>query len=234
MSPIYANAVDSLRVGIEHSLKTPDNSSRKHAILSLAHAAELLLKEQLHRLKPALVYRYPDHPDKAKTGGITDTLRRLDQLGFELPPTTLSLIRSLQTRRDQIKHSYDLHPEDEALIKETLIFALEFMGTVLVVQIEQALPAEMLRQVQCQIFTRKERYQVAQRRLSQWMNSTWPTGDSGNFAGTYDCPTCRLDFLVIGHHERPFCFSCAASVEAAICRRCCQTYQQEKGCCREA
>lgn len=32
MSDIYANAVDSLRIGIEHFLKEPGYSSRKHAI----------------------------------------------------------------------------------------------------------------------------------------------------------------------------------------------------------
>jgi hypothetical protein len=60
MSDIYANAVDSLRIGIEHFLKEPGYSSRKHAILTLFHAIELFLKEQLHRTNPILIYRNLD------------------------------------------------------------------------------------------------------------------------------------------------------------------------------
>ena len=60
MSEIYANAVDSLRIGIEFFLKVPSYSSRKHAIFTLFHAIELFLKEHLHRTNPILIYRNID------------------------------------------------------------------------------------------------------------------------------------------------------------------------------
>jgi hypothetical protein len=45
MNALYENAVDSLRIGMEFFLKEKNYSSRKHAILTLFHAIELLLKE---------------------------------------------------------------------------------------------------------------------------------------------------------------------------------------------
>ena len=75
VSDIYANAVDSLRIGIEHFLKESGYSSRKHAILTLFHAIELFLKEQLHRTNPILIYRNIDAKitDDSMTVGIKKT-----------------------------------------------------------------------------------------------------------------------------------------------------------------
>ncbi|OCB02972.1 hypothetical protein [Acidithiobacillus ferrivorans] len=82
MSDIYANAVDSLQIGIEHFLKEPGYSSRKHAILTLFHAIEMFLKEQLHRTNPILIYRNIDAIITADsmTVGIKEALIRLENL----------------------------------------------------------------------------------------------------------------------------------------------------------
>lgn len=47
VSPIYENAIDSLRIGMGFFLKDAGYSSRKHAILTVFHAIELMLKERL-------------------------------------------------------------------------------------------------------------------------------------------------------------------------------------------
>ena len=57
ISPIFENAVDSLRIGMEFFQRESSYSSHKHAILTVFHAIELLLKEQLHRINPVLIYR---------------------------------------------------------------------------------------------------------------------------------------------------------------------------------
>ena len=87
VSEIYENAVDSLRIGMESFLKERNYSSRKHAILTLFHSTELLLRELLHRTHPLLIYKNIDAKitDDALTVGIKDILVRLDNLGLGLP-----------------------------------------------------------------------------------------------------------------------------------------------------
>src|SRR5438105_2633151 len=60
LSAIYLNAVDSLRIGMEFFLKESDYSSRKHAVLTVFHAIELLLKEQLSQTNSILIYKNID------------------------------------------------------------------------------------------------------------------------------------------------------------------------------
>jgi hypothetical protein len=48
ISPIFENAIDSLRIGMEFSQRES------------SYAIELLLKEQLHRTNPVLIYKNID------------------------------------------------------------------------------------------------------------------------------------------------------------------------------
>jgi hypothetical protein len=98
LSDIYANAVDSLRIGIDYFLKESTYSSRKHAILTLFHAIELFLKEQLHRTNPLLIYRNIDAQitDDSLTVGIKEALARLENLGLGLPKQQRSIIENIQ------------------------------------------------------------------------------------------------------------------------------------------
>ena len=49
-----------LRIGMEFFLKEDGYSSRKHAILTVFHAIELLLKERLAQTNPILIYKNID------------------------------------------------------------------------------------------------------------------------------------------------------------------------------
>ncbi len=57
MSPLLENAVDSLKVDLEHFLEGTKESSGKHAILTIFHSIELLLKEALYRFSPFISTR---------------------------------------------------------------------------------------------------------------------------------------------------------------------------------
>jgi hypothetical protein len=87
MSAIYENAVDSLRIGMEFFLTEKNYSSRKHAILTVFHAIELLLKECLAQTNPILIYKNIDVKitDDAQTVGIREALTRLENLGRGIP-----------------------------------------------------------------------------------------------------------------------------------------------------
>ena len=148
MSEIYANAVDSLRIGIEFFLKVPSYSSRKHAILTLFHAIELFLKEHLHRTNPILIYRNIDAKitEDSLTVGIKEILVRLENLGLGLPIVPLAVIEKIQKRRNRIEHHrYDHKEEDELIIAESLQFILFFVDDVLKKKLEDDTPAEVLR-----------------------------------------------------------------------------------------
>lgn len=193
MSDVYANAVDSLRIGIEHFLKEPTYSSRKHAILMLFHAMELSLKEQLHRTNRLLIYRNIDAPvtDDSPTVGLKEALFRLENLGLGLPKQQRAVIENIQRRRNRIEHHrYDQKKEDEVVIAESLQFILFFVDDVLRENLEAAIPGETLREIQRIVYERDELYWIAMHRLERWMHETWPDWRGGqgdtpeDFAGT--------------------------------------------------
>jgi hypothetical protein len=240
VSDIYANAVDSLRIGIEHFLKEPGYSSRKHAILTLFHAIELFLKEQLHRTNPILIYKNLDTKitDDSVTVGIKEALTRLENLGLGLPKQPQEVIERIQKRRNRIEHNrYDHKEEDEIIISESLAFILFFADRVLKAKLENDVSPGILRKIQSLVYERQDLYWIAMHRLEQWMHETWPDWNNeesdipGPFGGTHDCPICRHTHLVIGYHDKPFCFHCNTSIDAAECANCGRTYLASEGCC---
>lgn len=240
MSDIYANAVDSLRIGIEYFLKEPGYSSRKHAILTLFHAIELFLKEQLHRTNPLLIYRSIDSPitEDSQTVGIKEALARLENLGLGLPKQPRAIIERIQKRRNRIEHHrYDHEEEDERVIAESLQFILFFVDSVLRGKLEDDIPAETLRKIHRMVYERDQLDGIAMHRLEAWMRETWPEWNNeesdtpDEFEGTNDCPICRQGFLAVGHHEKPFCFHCNTTVDAEVCEHCGRTYITGSPCC---
>jgi hypothetical protein len=231
VNEIYANAVDSQRIGMEHFLKERGYSSRKHAILTLFHAIELFLKEQLYR-NPILIYRNLDAKitEDSQTVGIKEALTRLENLGLGLPNHPREAIERLQKRRNRIEHHrYDQKDEDESVISEALTFIMFFVEGVLGVKLEDDVPPEILRAIQGLVFDRQDRDWIARYRLELWEQKTWPewnveVEDSpAAFEGTDNCPMCRQDYLIIGHHQQPFCFYCNTSIDAVSCEDCGRT-----------
>ena len=243
MSEIYANAIDSLRIGIEHFLKESTYSSRKHAILTLFHAIELFLKEQLHRTNRLLIYKNIDAPvsDDSQTVGVKDALSRLQNLGLGLPKEQRDVIEKIQKRRNRIEHHrYDHKDEDEIVIAESFKFILFFVDSVLHGKLEDDIPADTLREIQRLVYERNELYWIAMHRLERWMHETWPAWDAqtsdtpDEFTGTLDCSICRDSFLVLGYHPKAFCFRCNTTVDAMECDFCGQTYLAGHPCHADA
>jgi len=67
-SAIFENAVDSLRIGMEFFLKETSYSSRKHAILTVFHAIELLVKDRLAQTDPILIYACSSSSIRPRSG----------------------------------------------------------------------------------------------------------------------------------------------------------------------
>ena len=133
-NPIYENAIDSLRIGMEFFLKEDGYSSRKHAFLTVFHAIELLLKERLAQTNPILIYKNIDAKitDDALTVGVREALTRLENLGLGIPDEEKKTIENIQRVRNRIEHHrYDHNDkEGDAIIAGSLKFILFFVEFV--------------------------------------------------------------------------------------------------------
>jgi hypothetical protein len=229
-SPIYENAIDSLRIGMEFFLKEDGYSSRKHAILTVFHAIELLLKDRLAETNPILIYKNIDAriTDDAMTVGVREAFTRLENLGIGVPDEEKKTIENIQRVRNRIEHHrYDNNEkEDDAIIAASLKFILFFVEFVFQRKLDDKINPKVLRDINRRIFEHNESYSLAEHRLNQWAKKEWPDWNQEEddipeeFGGTLPCPECRQDWLVMGYHDKPVCFWCNTSIDACCCEDC--------------
>jgi hypothetical protein len=244
ISPIFENAVDSLRIGMQFFQKESGYSSRKHAILTVFHAIELLLKEQLHRTNPVLIYKNIDKKicEDSFTVGLDDGITRLQNTGVDIPKEQWDIVEKIQVRRNRIEHHrYDhKEQEDELVIAEALKFIFYFAELVLRTRLEDHINHKLMVAMRRRVFEYNELQGLAEFRFEGWGKERWPDWDKmdedtqGEFEGTHDCPECRQSWLVMGYHPKPFCFFCNVPVDAANCEICGRTYLVKEGCCGKA
>lgn len=128
------NAQDSLSRAIELLAWreiSPDTSRLKQAILSVAHASELLLKERLSRTNQALIWEDVDKfPNiDARTVTVDKAISRLRKIsGVPLSSEDEHLLRSLRNTRNAIEHFEWQTTKREAnlIIGSALSFCLAF------------------------------------------------------------------------------------------------------------
>jgi hypothetical protein len=235
MSAIFENAVDSLRIGMDFFLKEATYSSRKHAILTLFHVIELLLKERLAQTNPILIYKNIDTKitDDAQTVGVREAIVRLENLGLGLPSYEKKTIEDVQRVRNRIEHHrYDHGAEDDAIIASSLKF---FIEVVLHRKLDAQIDGETLQEITGRIFDYDERRYLAEYRFREWLRTKWPDlkeeeDAPEEFRGLHDCPECSQDWLVIGWHDKPFCFYCNSTIDAGECENCGRTFLVKDGC----
>jgi hypothetical protein len=240
VSEIYDNAVDSLRIGMEFFLKETNYSSRKHAILTVFHAIELLLKEQLSRTNQILIYKNIDAKitENAPTVGLRESLARLENLGLGIPKEEKETIENIQRIRNRIEHHRYVHKEaeDDAIIASSLKFILYFVEMVLQTKLEDHIDGEILRNINSRVLEYSERRGLADFRFEEWCRKMWPEWDQDvddvppEFPGTDYCPECRQAYLIIGYHDKPVCFFCNTTIDAANCEECGETFLMPRGC----
>ena len=131
---LLANATDSIQYSIELlAWRDIANDQRrmKQSIMAIAHGVELLLKERLRRVQPALVWedvdRFPNLD--ARTVGVDRALARLRSIGgVEISDEDMGLLKSLRRTRNAIEH-FEWHTsiqEAKAVVGPALSFALDF------------------------------------------------------------------------------------------------------------
>jgi len=131
---LIGNAKDSLRQAVELMAwkDVGDHHSRlKHAIVSSAHAIELLLKEKLRQTNPAFVWENVDkYPSlEARTVTVDTAISRLKRIaGAALSDQDIVHIKSLRKTRNAIEHYEWSATESEArvIVGNALSFAFAF------------------------------------------------------------------------------------------------------------
>lgn len=240
MSPIFENALDSLKVGMQFYMSGNQYSTRKHAILTVFHSIELMLKEYLYQINPILIYRNIDKKitENSLTVGFSEILVRLENLKLGIPEDQAKAVRNLQFKRNSIEHHrYDHQDEDRELISQALRFILYFMEFQLNQQPERLIEPELLSDIRELVEDYNERYAIADLRLESWMKEKWPSWnpeveDTPNeFIGVSDCPQCRNEYLVMEQKGQPYCFWCCIEVPAEDCEICGRTKLIDVPCC---
>jgi len=131
---LIENAKDSLRQAVELMAwkDIGDHHSRlKHAIISSAHAIELLLKEKLRRANPAFVWENVDkYPSlDARTVTAATAISRLKRIAdVALSDRDVGCLESLRQTRNAIEHYEWSATESEAkvIVGNALSFAFAF------------------------------------------------------------------------------------------------------------
>lgn len=140
---LIQNAIDSISRAIELMAwnEISDEGARlKQAILNIGHAVELLLKERLRQIHPALIWEDVDkYPNlDARTVGADKAIHRLRRIGaVPINDDDAELIKSLRNTRNAIEHFSWTTTRDEAnaVVGKALSFAIEFAQTNLSVDI---------------------------------------------------------------------------------------------------
>lgn len=131
---LLGNAQDSLRQAIQllafNDVGSPQ-SQLKHAIVNTAHCVELLLKERLRRVNPALVLKKTsEYPSlSAFTVGVNIAIKRLKSNGnVRITLEDEKTIEDLRDERDDIEHYEWTTTEEDArrIVGKALSFVFAF------------------------------------------------------------------------------------------------------------
>ncbi len=241
MNALYANAIDSLKIGCGYTVGNTESAKRKQAILTIFHAIELLLKERLYREHPLLIYRNLSVKIEADslTVGVKEALIRLESIGVTIPKAPKDVIEKLQGRRNRIEHHrYEDEVTDHQIISESIAFSFFFIEAILEEDFHRDMGVDLMREIQSVVFSHDEQQLAASFRLENWLKKTWPEWNPmesdlpDQFEGTLDCPVCREEYLAICGQREPFCYFCNTPVDAVECPECGFTYIEGGHICR--
>lgn len=242
MSPILENALDSLKVGMQFYMSGNQYSTRKHAILTVFHSIELMLKEHLYRINSILIYKNIDKKitEDSVTVGLLEILIRLENLQLGMPEDQTKVIRSLQSKRNRIEHHrYDHKDEDRELISQALRFVLYFMEFQLNEQPEGLIELALLTDIRELVEDYNDRHAMANHRLQSWLKEKWPNWEPEvedtpeEFVGVDHCPQCRHEYLVMKQKGELYCFWCCTEIPAEYCKKCFCTKIVDVPCCED-
>lgn len=204
--------LSSAKEFLVESIKNYNDRKLKFAIVHAITATELVLKEKLHRLNPALILRNIDTqiPNKEQTISLRAIPQRFANLGFPLKPTHTVLINTIAVWRNQIIHHMPAFNAEIAL--QQLPRLLEFLVVFLREELRTPLEA----------FLPKDLFRVANRLLKDWQKAISSAqaiaADEGNVI-TDACPKCAgVSVMCLRKDSRVHCHLCGESLY--LCDHC--------------
>lgn len=132
---LLRNAVDSIERAIDviayFDDERDDAKRLKQAVLAAAHGVELLLKERLRRVHPAMIWENVDkYPSpNARTVTVEAAINRLINIAeVQIEESDCNLLRKLRNTRNAIEHyTWSTTKEQaDAIVGEALSFAVHF------------------------------------------------------------------------------------------------------------
>jgi len=222
MNPIFENAIDSLRVGIEFYLNAKKGRPLKFAILSIHNCVELFLKEKLYRYNPLLIYKNIDKPidEDSITVGISETLGRLSNLGLKLTKDETSDIFALQKQRNRIEHyRFDRDASHSEMVGQVLRFLYNFLPKHLDSNLEEYISGEEFREVRSLILSYEELLAEAERQVKVETKKI-SKADLIRDIHEIECPECGHYTLVVNSSRGKFCFFCHKEQDISQCSHC--------------
>ncbi|MBD3340648.1 MAG: hypothetical protein GF353_16190 [Candidatus Lokiarchaeota archaeon] len=130
---LIENAKDSLYHAVQHLTNDEDSGtiSLKRVILDLAHVVELILKERIVRVHPALIWQNIDkYPSlSAQTISTNIAINRLRNIcGIILPENSKKTINACRKIRNSMEHyEFEIVPQEaKAIIGRILSFIFKF------------------------------------------------------------------------------------------------------------
>lgn len=216
MSPISAKPVSGLLVSAQEflveSLRNFSDHKPRFAIVHAVTATELVLKERLARLNPALILRNIDTmaPQKEQTVSLRALPQRLANLGLPLGSRQCQLIATIIQWRNQIVHhmpEFDTKSVQRQL-PQLLEFLADFLRTELGTPLESFLPRAL--------------YKFAHRLLADWQRAVAAAQERASQEGGVipdTCPQCGSSAVMcLRDSPAVHCHLCKATLYR--CDRC--------------
>lgn len=236
ISPLFENAIDSLEVGMKFFMDQATVSANKHAILTIFHSIELLLKEALYRVNPILIYRKIDQKitDDSITVGLPEIFSRFDNLNIRLSSEEKTDLIDLKKKRNRIEHhKYNTEKNDNYVIGKSLKFIIGFLIGHLDCDLKEYIEEDLYNNVLKLVLEYKELKSLADTELDSWIEREYPNdksipyGEPGSFPGTMYCPYCNEEFLVMDSPKGNYCFFCRTNVDVLECIECGMAFKKK-------
>lgn len=208
VSPLLESAHEFL----EEALKNFSADRLNFAIVHAVTATELVLKERLFRVNPALVLKNIDAkiPQAEQTVSLGAMPRRFANLGMPLTPKEAKLIRDIAEWRHGIVHHMPTF--DRAMAKRQLPLLLDFLAIFLRNQLSTPI----------ETFLSKNLYKDANRLLADWQTAAHMARSNAAKEGnvlTDSCLRCGAsDVMSLRANAAVYCHLCGA--ELYQCEKC--------------
>jgi hypothetical protein len=194
--------LDSAQAFLSEALHNFSNEKLSFAIVHAVTATELVLKERLARVNPALIFADIDKADprNRRTVSLAALPQRLANLGLALADDQAKLIKTFADWRNEIIHHAPTH--DAIAVRQQLPKLLDFLAAflrdVLKKPLEKFLPRDL--------------YRVANGLLDDWKKAVRSAQAEAAAAGGVRaevCPLCGAESVLgAGGKKDLHCFLC--------------------------